>query len=392
MRVQPKDYANASRVTRVASFERRDDARRGSSIAVRIDVAGERRTCVRVVEKQMHRRGDGVAVRADEHGGARVDGLGTLGDLAHHEHGLAERGRFFLHAAGIGQHERRTLKEPHEAEIVLRLDEMHVGRAAERADHRCTYVRIQMDRIDDLHVATLREAHQRRADIAQAAAETLAPMAGDENQMLRWIEKRKARIERAAQCVLRIDALRDGVQRIDHRVAGDERASVQRFLHEIRMRTRGRDEHHVAYDIDEAPVHFFRPRAAHVAGAQARFDVRDRHLPVKRGERASRRGGRVAMHEHAIRPLLRDDVIDRRNEARSQPVQGLVLRHDREIVMRRDVEQIQHLLQHRAMLAGHTHDGTNTGFRFQRLYEGRHLDGFGPRSKNGKYRFSLRVH
>ncbi len=148
--------------------------------------------------------------------------------------------------------------------------------------------------------------------------------------------------------------LHDGQERIDNRVARDDRTSRQRLACDVLLGARRRHEHQIADDIDHAAVHLLGPRACHVAGAQAGFDMRDRHAPMKCGERAS--GGRsgVAVHEDSARLLFFDDFIQSRDQFGRQTVQALVLRHHAQIVLGRDIEKIQNLLEHRAMLAGHT--------------------------------------
>src|SRR3546814_3024944 len=65
-----------------------------------------------IVQKAENFRNDAIFVGADEPRGARLDALGSLGRLAHHEHRLAERGRLFLHAAAVDRTSTRLNSSP----------------------------------------------------------------------------------------------------------------------------------------------------------------------------------------------------------------------------------------------------------------------------------------
>ena len=88
-------------------FQVRDDARRGARRR-RTDCAPRACAACAAGSSSSARGGgdDGVAVGADQARGAGVDGLGALGGGAHHQHRHAERRRFFLDAAGVGDGSR----------------------------------------------------------------------------------------------------------------------------------------------------------------------------------------------------------------------------------------------------------------------------------------------
>ena len=57
--------------------------------------------------------------------------------------------------------------------------------------------------------------------------------------------------------------------------------------------------------------------------------------------------------------------------------------HDVEVVLGHDVEQLEHLVQHFAVLCGHAHHGFNLASSgLQALHQRRHLDGFGAGAEN----------
>ncbi len=88
------------------------------------------------------------------------------------------------------------------------------------------------------------------------------------------------------------------------------------------------------------------------------------------------------MHQHAIRLNGCEHVIERRDETRSQTVERLVAGHQGEIVMRLDLEQIEHLIEHLLMLACDADHRFDAGVGFQLFDQRRHFDGFRPRAEN----------
>ena len=63
---------------------------------------------------------DGVALRADQLGGAGLERLGALGGVAHHQHRHAERRRFLLQAAGVGEDQVGAPHQVDERQVVER--------------------------------------------------------------------------------------------------------------------------------------------------------------------------------------------------------------------------------------------------------------------------------
>jgi len=77
------------------------------------------------------------------------------------------------------------------------------------------------------------------------------------------------------------------------------------FCFEEADRIRGRGKKNVCKMIRNYPVDLL--WHSPIKRAQPRFDMRYRHLKLCRGQSARERGIGVAIHEHAIRPLLLKD-------------------------------------------------------------------------------------
>ena len=81
----------------------------------------------------------------------------------------------------------------------------------------------------------------------------------------------------------------------------------------------------------------------------------DRHSLIECRQRAGEGGGGVALHQQHIRPLGLDHRLERRQDARGELGQSLPGLHQVQVVIRRDFEGGQHLIEHGAVLCGHAY-------------------------------------
>ena len=75
-------------------------------------------------------------------------------------------------------------------------------------------------------------------------------------------------------------------------------------------------------------------------------------LSDTRGKACGERRGRVAVHENGIGLPIVEDLADGLQDARRQIAERLAFAHQIEIVVGRDIEQVQHLIEHLPMLCG----------------------------------------
>ena len=75
-----------------------------------------------------------------------LDALGALGDLAQHQHRLAQRGSLFLHPAAVGEDDVGAGHQVDELDVVHRLDQMHPLQIEELAHHHLLDLRVGMHR------------------------------------------------------------------------------------------------------------------------------------------------------------------------------------------------------------------------------------------------------
>ena len=130
-------------------------------------------------------------------------------------------------------------------------------------------------------------------------------------------------------------------------------------------------------------VHFLGEWGLLIASAQPRLDMPHGHACVESGKAGGERGGGIAMHKDKVGLLLLQHALETREDIAGDVVQILSGLHDVQIVLRHDVEQIEHLVQHLPVLRGDANDGLNlTSTGLQALDQRRHLDGFRAGAKN----------
>ena len=118
------------------------------------------------------------------------------------------------------------------------------------------------------------------------------------------------------------------VQRIDDGVAGDDdpfRGDV--LASQFIPRERRRREVEGGEHGGQATIHFFREGIARIVAAQAGFDVADRDVAMKRRHRRCADGRGVTLDHQQIGLHLAQGRIHRRQYARGEFGQRLVLPH-----------------------------------------------------------------
>ena len=110
----------------------------------------------------------------------------------------------------------------------------------------------------------------------------------------------------------------------------------------------------------------------------------DGDAPMKSSERANHRRGGIAVDQYAIRFNRFQDRIEGGEGPCAQGVECLIRHHEIEIVIRHNLEQAQHLVQHAAMLASHAYLRIHARRVCKQLHEGSHLDRFRTRAENRK--------
>ncbi len=109
----------------------------------------------------------------------------------------------------------------------------------------------------------------------------------------------------------------------------------------------------------------------------------DRNLLVEGGQRGSHGGGGVAVDKHHVRLHLPVHIAQSGKHPGGDIVEVLPLLHDVEVVMGRDAEQPQYLVEHLAVLTGNADKGLEPVGLFLKCFHQRgYLDGFGTGAKD----------
>ena len=135
---------------------------------------------------------------------------------------------------------------------------------------------------------------------------------------------------------------------------------------------------------DDPAVHFLGPGMVDIAAAQPRLDMRDRDLAIVCRQRGAHRGGGIALHDDDIRLFRIEDLPDPGQQAGGERIERLVGLHQVEIVIGRHPGDVEHLVEHPAMLARHAHARDETLIRLQRMDQREQLDRLGPCAEDGE--------
>ena len=327
-----------------------DDLPGRVAASVRVARASHRRVRVLVGEQRRRPALERPAVGADQHGVAGVDALGALRRPADHDHGLAERRHLLLETAGVGDHEVAAPEQPDHRLIVERVEQADVRHASERAVNRLAHLRAAVDRDHDLHLRmTFGDGPEPQAHVFERLRRHLAPVHGRHDHAL------AVEAERRERCPIGLERHPGhGLESVDHRVPGDVDPVLRDALPvEVLGARRPRREMDVREHARDTPVHLLGPRIVLVERPQTGLDVADLPALLERSERAGHGRRRVALDEHPVGMLLLENRAEPVDDRDRDVVQRLGVLHHVQVVIRPDLEQVEHLVEHLPMLAGH---------------------------------------
>lgn len=311
---------------------------------------------------------DDVLLCADELQRAGGNALGTLGGVAHHEHGLAQTRRLLLDAARVCQDEVARGHEVVEVENLERVDDVQAVETVELLVRRLADERVHVDGVDRLGVGMLLHHAADGAEHAvHGLAQVLAAVRRDEDE---------AGALGPVELGVGVALAHGGAQGVDAGVAGDPDLGLGLALAEqvLLAGLRG-GEVVLAHDVDGLAVELLRPGAVDVVRAQARLYVAHRDLQVEARERSGEAGRGVAVDQDDVGLLVLEGRLELEQYVARHVEQRLARLHDRQIVVGSHTEDAQHLVEHLAVLAGHGHDSLELiRARLQLVDEWAHLD------------------
>ena len=167
------------------------------------------------------------------------------------------------------------------------------------------------------------------------------------------------------------------VQGINDRIARDENLLCRHILcQEVPLGSLRGGKVQGGDAARELAVHFLRERAVDIVGAEACLHMAHGNLVVVGSQRSGKGGGSIAMHQHDVRLLLLQDLVQAHHGLGGNVKEGLSCGHDIQIVVRFDLEEVQHLVKHIPVLGRHRHHGGDFLRVLLKLqHDGCHLDG-----------------
>lgn len=327
---------------------------------------------------------DDVLLGADELQRAGGNALGAFGGVAHDEHRLTQARGLLLDTARVGEDEVARRHEVVEVENLERVDDVKAVEAVQLLVCRLADERVHVDGVDRLCVRMLLHHAADGAEHAvHGLAQVLAAMRRDEDEAgaLSPIELGVgvALAHGSAQCV-------------DAGVAGDPDPGLELALAEQVLLARlRRGEVVLAHDVDRLAVELLRPGAVDVVRAQAGLHMPHGDLQVETRERRGEAGRGVAVDQDHVGRLVLEDGLELKQHVARHVEQRLARLHDRQVVVGSHVEDVQHLVEHFAVLARHGHDGLELiPARLQLVDERAHLDGLRTGPEDEHYFFHYR--
>lgn len=311
---------------------------------------------------------DGLLLGADELQRACCHALGTLGGVAHDEHGLAQARGLLLDAARVGEDEMTGGHEVVEVENLERVDDVQAVEAVELLVGGLADDRVHVDGVDRLGVGVLlHHAADGAKHAVHGLAQVLATVRRDEDE---------ARALRPLELGVGIASANGGAKGVDSRVAGDPDLRLRLALvQKVLLAGLSGGEIVLTHDVDRLTVELLGPGTVDVVRAQACLDVAHGDLKVKARERRGEAGRGVSMDQDDIGPLALEDGPELEQHVARNVEQRLARPHDSQVMVGRNIEDAQHLVEHLAVLARHGHDGLELLLaRLQLVDERAHLD------------------
>ena len=104
----------------------------------------------------------------------------------------------------------------------------------------------------------------------------------------------------------------------------------------------------------KATIDFFRIWMPLVQRPQASFHMTESNLPIESEQGSGNDGGCITNCQHPIWFKIRKNGIKMREDGCAQFCKGLIVPHQVKIILRFDLKQLQHLIEHLPMLSRNT--------------------------------------
>ena len=142
---------------------------------------------------------------------------------------------------------------------------------------------------------------------------------------------------------------------------------------------------------DERAVHLLREGRPAVKGTQPGLHMADGDFGVKRRERPSEGGRRIAVDKHQIGLCRRQHSLHPVEHARGDAGQILTLLHNVQVIVRLNAKLLHHGIQHLTVLGRDANHASDLRAFLKLQHQRRHFDRLRPRAENGQD-FNLLAH
>ena len=322
---------------------------------------------------------DGLLLGARDLHGTRLHGLGPLSLPAQDKHRPSQSGSLLLQAAGVGHHQIGPGHQVVHLLHVQGIDEMDAVVAGQVLGRRLPHHGRQVDRVHQLHVLKgLGHPAEGGHDVGHGLAVILPPVAGDQDDLLMFIvqlvEQFSCKVIILYNCCL--ESVNDGI-------AGDKHPVGDVLPGQVGHVGGSGTEMQVGNVAHQLAVHLLREWGVLVPGAQAGLHMTHLDLMVESGQSTGKGGGGVAMDQHQVGLGLLQHPLHAQQALGGDGGQGLPGLHNVQVILRLESENVQHRVQHLAVLRGNTADRGDVGPALKLLHQGGHLDGLRPGAENG---------
>lgn len=261
------------------------------------------------------------------------------------------------------------------------MDEVNAVIAAEEFLRSLADIRAEVHRINEVYIRIcFAQLGNGAADVLHRLAVVLAAVRGNEDNAV------VLKVQRFELLIAELEIRLYGhVDRINNRVAHDKHAVCDTFLCKIITVARSRRKVQRCNLTGQLAVHFLRERAVLIVGTQTGLYMADRHLVVECRKRTGKGGRGITVDEHDVRLCLFEHLIQTVQALLGDGRQRLTRLHDVQVIIRLNIENIEHLIEHLTVLRGNTHNGFSVFILLERVHQRRHLNGLRAGAENRHY-------
>ncbi len=239
-----------------------------------------------------------------------------------------------------------------------------------------------MDRKHDRDVGVTIDERAQRAQVAGHDLAGILPAMGGQHDQAPAVQV----IEQAREVGRGLAFLQDRLERVDHRVAGQQDTVARDAFADQRLQVAaGGREMQVHQLRDHPSVDFLGKRAVAIAGAQACFDMADGDAGVAGGHGAGHGGGGVALDENEVGPFAGDDGAEAFDHPAEHVGGALGGGHDFQVVVDPDLQLPDERTQQVGVLGRGDVDAAQVGIAtLERMDHRRELDDLRSGSEKGE--------